>query len=280
MGHPDLADLTGTDVLVAIEMRTQLRLGIVEVKDPQAIEPDSGVELGEQAVCCLRVGQSVAGAPGMSRVQAEADPSVRDAAGGDRSGDPGQLIDGHADPETAAGRVLEEQDGVVGLVLRCGEAPDHALGDPLRAGPDPRIAMRTRVDVDERRPEAGRHLELATQDLDGPIEEVRVRTGQVHEIRRVDRDRSDVELRETGPEGGLLAWRLDSSAPGRRVVAEDLERRCPDLRGPLDGTDHPGAERKVSAESSAIGQHRLSIVAAAPSGRWLRGAQPRTSGSE
>src|SRR5258706_15995534 len=125
----------------------------------------------------------------MSRVQAEACPSVRDAAGGDRSGDPGQLFDSHADPETAAGRVLEEQDGVVGLVLRCGEAPAYALGDPLPAGPDARIAMRARVDVDERRPQAGRHLELATEDLDRPLEEIRVRTGQVHDIRRVDRDR-------------------------------------------------------------------------------------------
>ena len=155
MGHPDLADLAGTDVLVAIEMRTQLRLGVVEVKDPQAIEADSGVELGEEVVCHLRVGQSVAGAPGVSRVQAEADPPLRNATGGDRGGDPGELFDGDADPETAAGRVLEEKDGVVRLVLGCGEAPDDALGDTLRTGSYPCVAMRARVDVDERRPEAG-----------------------------------------------------------------------------------------------------------------------------
>ena len=62
--------------------------------------------------------------------------------------------------------------------------------------------------------------------------------------------------REPLPERRLLLRRLGAATPGRRVVAEDLERGRADLVGPLDGLDHPAAEGQVGTEPAAVGEHR------------------------
>ena len=67
--------------------------------------------------------------------------------------------------------------------------------------------------------------------------------------------------------------RCRSPPPGRRVVAEDLERVEPDLVGSVDRPDHRRSERQVGADPSAIrvhGGHRtVWRHARARSDRWV-----------
>ena len=116
--------------------------------------------------------------------------------------------------------------------------------------------MRTDVDVDEACPEHRCVTDLGREEHDRTFEEIRVRPGEVDEVRGVDDERCNSEVRETGSEGLVLGRWGSASLPGRRVVAEDLEGRRADLGGPIGRPDHPAAERQVGAEASSVGQHR------------------------
>ena len=72
----------------------------------------------------------------------------------------------------------------------------------------------------------------------------------------MDGDRADAQRRQAGPEGRQLGRRLRPPLPGGRVVGEDLERIGADRVGPLDGADHPLAERQVGSQRPAVGKGR------------------------
>jgi hypothetical protein len=103
----DRADPPGTDVLVSIVPGSQLRLGIVEVDHDQPIEPDPGVEVGQEGIAGVGVREVDPRSPGVRGIQAEAEPLVRDPLRGSRLGDVRQLVDIDAEAEPSAGRVLQ-----------------------------------------------------------------------------------------------------------------------------------------------------------------------------
>ena len=136
-----------------------------------------------------------------------------------------------------------------------GEDQREAVGEPLDARRHPAAAVRADVDVDEPRREPGRGPKVAGEDLDRASEEVLLGSGEVDEVRGVDRDRMDVERHEPVAEGRPFAGRRRTPAPGRRIVGEHLERRGPDLVRALDRLDHAAAQRQVGAEATSVGKH-------------------------
>ncbi len=223
-------------------------------------------------VGCCRVLQVVARAPGMGRVEAEADMRAPDAACRDRIGDVRQLLDRRAQPEPAPGRVLEHEHRGLGRAVDLLHDVGDAVGDAASAGGDATSPMRADVDVDVSSPKAWSRPELVGQHRDGPIPEIGVRAGEVDQIGGVDCQRGDAVDVETGPEGGLLARRVRTPSPRRGVVGEDLDRLGADLVRPLCRLDHPGAEGNVGAKASSIGQHRphrtmRNLFGKAPRGR-------------
>ena len=117
--------------------------------------------------------------------------------------------------------------------------------------------MRTGVDVDEPCAERRRDGQLVAQEVDRLQVEGIVRAGQIDEVGRVDGDRAEPKVREPGPVGTKFAWRQGPPAPGRGVVAEDLEGVEADRLGPLDRCHHPATERQVGAEPTAVGKHAM-----------------------
>ena len=105
------------------------------------------VEVGEEGVDGVRVGDVDPGAPGVGGVEAERKRPRATPARGDRLGDGGQLLDARAQAEAAAGRVLEDDRGPLGTGRSVvgGTAPStsartsaDAVGEP----PDARLGRR------------------------------------------------------------------------------------------------------------------------------------------
>ena len=120
------------------------------------------------------LGQVDPGAPRVRGVEAEADPSRRDAARGERLGDAGQLVDGRCRGRTRRRPSSRARSiGPSASAVDLGEDQREPVGQPLRCPPrTPRPAMRPDVDVDEPAAEPGRRPQVAGQDPDGAAEEV------------------------------------------------------------------------------------------------------------
>ena len=131
-----LPDPAGADMLVTITARTSLRRRVVEVDQDEAIQPDPPVELAEEPIDGPGLVEPDPRAPGMGRVQAEAEAPLRDAEGGRGRGDPGELGHAGADRPTATGRVLEDDhcaarvvtDRLQGARHRSRRPPDPGAG--------------------------------------------------------------------------------------------------------------------------------------------------------
>ena len=200
------------------------------------------------------------------------------ASGRDRRGDARELVDAGPEarrrcPPSSRGRAwpARRHDGapsVGGRRVRRRRARPHrrrvdrlqgaqdAVREPFDARRDAATQVRADVDVDEARPERRRLAQLVGEHVDRALERLRIRAGEVHEVRGVDRDRRDVELaqasRNAASSGGGSARRFQAVGLSR----EDLHRARPDLVGAVDRLDHPGREGQVRTESSAIGEHR------------------------
>ena len=78
----------------------------------------------------------------------------------------------------------------------------------------------------------------------------------------MDSEREHVVLDEARPECPQVGRRRRTAVPRARVVGEDLEARCPDRSGAVDGLHHAAREGEVHS-NSAVGQGRK--------GFWLHG---------
>ena len=255
--QPGGADPAGAEVLVAVEARAALRLRVVEVEHHQPVEPDPLVEVGQERVDRGGLGRRRSRrprrAPCRGRTRAVRDG---DAASGGGLGDLGQLGDVRPEPEPAARRVLEDDHRRVRPVVDLGERPARS---PSARRAVPAATPAPRCDptwtLTNRPAKPGRRSQVAGEDGHRAAEEVLLRSGQVDQVRGVDGDRPDVELGQAGAERGRLGRWLRATAPGGRVVDEDLERAGADLVGAVDGLDHAVAERQVGAEASSVGKH-------------------------
>ena len=129
-------------------------------------------------------------------------------------------------------------------------------GEARDAGRHAGFAMRADVDVDVRRAPRRRHAQLVRQHRHGSRVKLRLRPGEIDEVRGVDDERPDAGGREALAEGGQLGRERRPAAPRGRVVGEHLDRGRADLDGAIGGPDHALAEREVGADPSAVGEHR------------------------
>ena len=98
----------------------------------EPIQPEHAVELGQDTVDLARIADVVAGAPQVSRVQAEGDSPI-EPSGGRGLEHCGQLLEADPDAVAATGRVLDDDERCVGAVGRLGEGPRQAVDQPGHA---------------------------------------------------------------------------------------------------------------------------------------------------
>ena len=229
----------------------------------QPLEPDPGVErgAGRRRRPPARE-RSIAGAPGMGRVEAEPDraSAMPRAAIASAMAASSSRSTPSANPPPAE----------FSSTSRAGSGPSSTSAR-TRATPSASRAVPAATDVSRCEPmwtftnravERGRRPQVVREELDRALEEVGLGAGEVDEVGGMDGDRADVPRGEPLAERRQLVGRLGAAAPGRRVVAEDLEGRRADLVGPLDGLRHAGRQR--------AGGHRAVGRLEAPAHRTMR----------
>ena len=254
--QPGRADPSRAEMLVSIETRAALRLRVVEVDHHQPVEPDPGVEIGQERIDRRGPAQVDPGRPGVRRVEAEPDPRRRRCRAPRRP---------RRSPRARRHRRPARTRCRPSSRARPSPRPDRHRPRP---GPARRPSARRsapaatpapRCDpmwtLKNRRGEARRRAQVMGEDRHRAPEERLLGAGEVDQVRGMDRDRPDVVLDEARAERRQLRGGSVASTPGRRVVGEDLERVGADLVGSVDRLDHAAAEREVGAEPSTSGKH-------------------------
>ena len=199
---------------------------------------------------------AVAGSPQVGGVEAKAD--VLDVVDGGQLHRVGEVFDAAADAVAAAGRRFEYQHRAAHF-YRLGDARyavDQAAQSFLSAEP----AVRPDVDVDEARTVRRPHLQFADHRGDGLLVKFLIGASQVDQIRRMDRQRPDVQLGQAIAKRGEVGRQLGPPPPGGGVVGEELHRRGTDLVRPVGRFEQAGLDRQVRTDAAA-GQGQR---------RWLR----------
>ena len=247
---PDLADPPGADVLVAVHARAELGLRVVEVDHHQPLEPDPRVEVGEEGVGRRRVGEVDSRRPRRGRCRGRTRParSGRRARRGPRRWPPARRRRARARsrrrPSSRATSIGRRPAAVASTSAAASRATPvgRAALDARPSTPAPRCepmwTLTNRAAERRARPAA------RWRARDRALEEVRVGAGEVDQVRGVDRDGAMPCSASRCAEGRELRRRRGAAPPGRRVVAEDLERGRADLGGAVGGLDHAVAERR------------------------------------
>jgi len=212
-------------------------------------EPDQAVEALEEFIDGVGVVHPHARAPRVCGVEAEPESLRRNPARRGRVRDLGGLLERGAERPPAAGRVLEDEHRPFRRAVDRAKDLRDPVGDAIDPFRRSRAAMRARVDVHESRAVPGRGTEVRLEDPDRIRAERRIGTRQVHEVRGVDGDRSDVEGFESSSELLEVSGRCGPALPRGRVVGEDLDRPGADGTGSVRGTQQPAAEREVDAKA-------------------------------
>ena len=268
------ANLSATNVLVTIELRSMNRLAVVVVDHHELLETDASIEVAHEPFDIFVVGERDTGAPKMRRVDAIADTVHIDATRSHSIVNLDQLLDALADAVAATRRVFEHQE--CALVVAGDRVQDllDRLSDALDPHVDPRAAMRSDVHVDERGSVFGRHTKFMPQQLDRLRAERWVWPSKVCKVRRVHGEGAEAEFLHACTECWKLLRQLRASCPARRIAGEDLQPHRPNRRGAIGGLYESRPSRKVCAEHAveASGCSRRSRRRESPAPRgWLRG---------
>ena len=110
MAETGRADPARAEVLVPIQPRAAARPASRSGgASPADRARSASSKSARKASMAAGVARSIAGPPGVGRVQAEPDALPRHPASVDRRRDAGELVEIHAEPEPTAGRVLEDE---------------------------------------------------------------------------------------------------------------------------------------------------------------------------
>ena len=186
----------------------------------------------EQRLDALGLVERVAGREQVTRVEDEPEPLV--VHGVEQRP---RLAERRGDRPARAGHQLDQELGLVG---RLGEGGlEHGRGTVERVG-DLRLAARSRVDDEPARLEHAARRDRTPAELDRLREELRVRRRDVHEVRRVDEQRTDRCLAPLGAERlrGLQA----RTRPRPRVRDEELDHLGAGLAGERDRGAEPAPQ--------------------------------------
>ena len=144
MRQPGRADPPRAQVLVAVEPRAALGLRVVQVDHDQPIEPDPGVEVGQERVDGVRVGEIDAGRPGMRRVEAEPDRASAIPCAATASAIAASSVTSVPSPNPLPAEFSSTTMGVSGPAIDLGEREPEPIREPLRRRPRRRRRGATR----------------------------------------------------------------------------------------------------------------------------------------
>ena len=257
-GEARRPDPSRADVLVAVRPRAQLRARVVEVDHPQPPEAERRVEAPRRRRRrprrCRSRSRRPTGAPcrGSSRTARGRSPAAATASSIRASSSMRR-----AQPEPAAGAVLQDEGHVAPLVA--GELRGPATRPSARRAmpastPSPRCEPTWTLTYAAPYARATRSscarttTDLSMRPGSGPARLTRYGAW-------IDSGATPCSARRSR-KAGSSPGSVGTAAPGRRVVAEHLDRGRADLGRPVGGPDHAGAEGEVGAEPPTVRKHR------------------------
>src|ERR1043165_5684496 len=237
------ADASLADVLVAVDARAERLLRVVEGERADFADADVRVDLVDDALPSAARADVVAGGEDVAGVDADADALLFV----DEVYDPAELLERAAEAGALPRGGLEERDDLVPRQARM-HVVERAR-DLVGAGGDARAEVRAGMEDDGVDAEALGAVELVGHRLERVAVDLRVRRGEVDEVRRVGEDRLDVaQLREERDVvvGHCLAL------PLTRVLGEERDGGGVDQRGTLEDGVQAALRGDVRADEVAM----------------------------
>jgi hypothetical protein len=204
------------------------------VERPEPVEPDLCVELSEDRVERLAVGDVAAGDEEVAGIEADAEPGVAAEPVEDRR----QLLDRAADRAARAGGVLHQKPRRVGAAL---EQLRHRRQDALQPRLEAGAEVGADVEDDAVRVDRARDVHRVLKRGARLLVDVVLRCREVDEVERVADDAADSRFGAPALEA-LEARRVVVRRPPRPgALREDLHRVAAHRLDPVDrGVDPPG----------------------------------------
>lgn len=234
-----LPDLSLPEVPVTVAVAPAGVAGVVRVDGVHAVPTHVGLDGVDPRARTGRVGQRGSGREGMARIEADADPIVRDDFE-----QLTELLRRRRDRACPSRRRLHEDAGVRDEL----QGREECRGRPIDCVATRMCPVSSRVDDDDTCEPDGA-LRGVRERTDGLRVDVRVGGGEVHEVRRVQEDGEDVLLGEGVAEGFVVARRDRGQPPPSRVGREDLDRLASAFDGTVDGLPGPAGDRHVDTET-------------------------------
>src|SRR3954470_17099015 len=237
------AELALRDVGVAVAVRAERRLRVVEVQRPDALDPDELDALVEDRA--ERVGGADLEPRSEQVTGVEADAEALVAAR--RVDERGELVERAAERAAGARGVLEVQRAAVALRQR--------LADDLAGPRDRRLhapgLRRAGVQHDAERAELVARLQRDDQRVAGLAPHLAIGRRGVEQVDGVDEQRVDAASALGLVVGGDLLVGVDGRPPRARALVEELDRPAALLAPALDRVRGPAGGGDVSADQHA-----------------------------
>jgi glutamyl/glutaminyl-tRNA synthetase len=229
------------DVRVAVAVRPERRLRIVDMDSAQAVQADAVVDLRQRLVDSGRVGHVDTRDPEVAGIETDAEVRVPS----EPIDEDGQLVDRPADRAAGAGRVLEQEPGRVRAPAeRPLEGRKHAFESDLEAGAE----MRADMEDDSVGLDRAGDVDRVLEGRDRLLVDRLVRSRQVDEVERVADDGTDAGLGAARFEALEVVGVVVRRPPRAGALREDLDGLAPDALDAVDRRVDPARGRDVSPE--------------------------------
>ncbi len=232
------------DVVVAIAVRAEGRLRVVDVEAADPVETDPLVDLVEEPIDLITIGDVIARRVEVAGVEAEPEPGMLPDPVDDRR----ELVDGASDRPARARGVLDEKVCLADAALERGlERSRHAIESALQPGAE----MGPDMEDDAVRSDRTRRLGRGEERRRALLVEVPLLAREVDEVERMDEDCTHLDLGSTGETRGENGGVVVGEAPRAGALDEELDGVRTDLDrsvdGSLDAASAVGTEQHVAA---------------------------------
>jgi hypothetical protein len=233
------------DAVVAIAIRAEGCLRVVDMEAADSVEADPFVDLVEEPIELIVIGDVVAGCVEVAGIEAEAEAWMSPEPVDDRR----ELVDGASDRSARAGRVLDEKVRLAGAPLERGlERCRHAIES---AALQPGAEMGSDMEDDAVRSDGTRRLGCGQERRRALLVEIPFLTREVDEVERVDEDATHLDLGPAGATRGENGRVVVGEAPRAGALDEELDGVRADLDRSVDGSfdaaSAVGTEQHVAA---------------------------------
>ena len=232
---------------MAVPVRAEWDLRVVEVDAVEAVEPDRPVEVVHDGVGLLEALEADAGGEEVLGVEADPEAAVV-PAGLDELG---QLFEAPPYRAARSGRVLEQESAARGSKgrLRLVEGAAQLGGDRREHAMEACAAVAPDVEDEAAGAHPGGHLEVRDETAARPLEQLLLAGGEVYEVAGVADGR--LQLPVGGHRGRIFGQDLAGVAgrpPGPGALGVDLEKVGPDRLCPPERREQAPGGRDVGAE--------------------------------